>query len=157
MVFAFLINLYITGIFAFAGFALPTQKLMPSNYYKIQNPKRLKNWYQKLGVENFRKFLLATFWKNEERHKRFFDGTAKGIEVFSIQTKKAEFGHLIPFVLISVLCIFLIKTQMWYLIGVTMIINIFFNFYPIILQRHHRTRIARLGKLLARKKSSSEI
>lgn len=148
---AFLINLFITGIFAFAGFALPTEKLMPASYYKIHQPKQVKSWYQKSGTATFRKFLLVTVWRDKEFQKTFFDGTIDGIQTFETQTKKSEFGHLIPFICITVLCVFFIKTKMWILIFVTMLINIIFNFYPIILQRHHRMRLARFKKILAAK------
>jgi len=151
IIFAFLINLFFTGVFALAGFALPTEKLMPEKYYTIHHPKKLKSWFQKLGVAAFRNFLLATVWKKKEMQKGYFNGTVEGFASFEQKTKKSEFGHLIPLVLITVFCFFLIKTKMWVLIGVTMIINIIFNFYPIPLQRHHRMRLQRMKKIMERK------
>jgi len=151
ILFAFLINLFFTGVFALAGFALPTEKLMPQIYYTIHHPKKLKSWFQKLGVAAFRNFLLATVWKKKEMQKGYFNGTVEGFASFEQKTKKSEFGHLIPLVLITVFCFFLIKTKMWVLIIVTMIINIIFNFYPIPLQRHHRMRLQRMKKIMERK------
>lgn len=146
--FAALINLFITGVFAFGVFALPIEKFLPTAYYKINNPKNLKHWFGKLGVERFRAFLLATFWKKKEMQKGYFDGTTEGLKIFEIKTKKSEFGHLMPFIILTILCILLVKTQQWYLIVFTMFINIIFNFYPIPLQRHHRMRLARMKKIL---------
>lgn len=151
VLFAFLINLFFTGVFALAGFALPTEKLMPQKYYIIHHPKKLKLWFQKLGVEAFRNFLLATVWKKKEMQKDYFNGTVDGIASFEQKTKKSEFGHLLPLIVITIFCVFLIKTKMWILIIVTMIINIIFNFYPIPLQRHHRMRLLRLKKIMERK------
>lgn len=145
---AFVVNLFFTGIFALAGFALPTENLMPQKYYKIHNPKKLKSWFQKLGVEAFRKFLLATVWKKKEMQKGYFNGKIEGITSFEQRTKKSEFGHLIPLILITVFCVFLIKTKMWVLIVSTMIVNIIFNLYPVILQRHHRMRLQRMKKIM---------
>lgn len=57
---AWLLTLFITGIFALSGFALPTQVLLPENYYFISAPKNLSLIYKLLKVEIFRKLLLAT-------------------------------------------------------------------------------------------------
>lgn len=149
--FALIFNLYITGIFAFAGFALPTENLMPSQYYKISNAQRLKYWFQQLNGELFRKFLLATVWKNKDQQKKYFDGTINGIKHFETQTKKSEFGHLIPLFLITALCFYLAFLKMWWCIFFTMIVNTIFNFYPVLLQRHHRSRLARMEKILIQK------
>ncbi len=148
---ALIINLFVTGIFAFAGFALPTEKLMPSKYYEINNPKKLKFWFEKLKGEWFRKFLLATFWKSKDQQKSYFDGTISGINHFEIQTKKSEFGHLIPFFLITVVCVYFAIRGFWWAIFFTMLVNVIFNFYPILLQRHHRSRLARMKKILIQK------
>ncbi len=146
--FAMLINLFFTGVFAFAGFALPTENIMPQKYYTIHAPKKLKSWFQKLGVERFRKFLLTTVWRKKEMQKNYFNGKLDGIKSFEQHTKKSEFGHLIPLILITIFCVFLIKTEMWILISATMIINIIFNFYPVVLQRHHRMRLQRMEKIM---------
>ena len=66
---AWIINLFITGIFAFSGFALPTQKLLPESFYTVRNPSALKKIYQSLNVNLFRTFLLATVWRNKEMRK----------------------------------------------------------------------------------------
>lgn len=148
---ALIFNLFITGIFAFAGFALPTERLMPLKYYEISNSKILKFWFEKLKVELFREFLLATVWKNKQQQKKFFDGTIGGIKHFEVQTQKSEFGHLIPFFLISIVCVYLAKRGFWWAVFFTMLVNVIFNFYPILLQRHHRSRLARMKKILIQK------
>ena len=138
---AWVINMFITGIFAFSGFAFPTQKLMPSDYYQIRDPSQLKKIYQTLKVESFRKFLLATFWKNQKQRNRYFDGKKGGMEHLVTETQKAEFGHLIPFVIITLISFYLIVTGMIMLGSFTFAFNWIGNFYPIILQRHHRMRV----------------
>lgn len=148
---ALIFNLFITGIFAFAGFALPTEKLMPSKYYEINNSKNLKYWFDKLKGEWFRKFLLATFWKSKDQQKKYFNGTISGIKHFEIQTTKSEFGHLIPFFLISMVCVYLAMRGFWWAVFFTMLVNVIFNFYPILLQRHHRSRLVRMKKILIQK------
>ena len=143
-VLAFLTNLFITGGFAFAGFALPTERLLADSYYKIKKPSKLKSIYHFFRVDFFRKFLLATFWKNKAQRKKYFNGRADGIKNLETQSKKSEFGHLIPFLLISAVSVYFIFIGYVELGLLTFFINWIGNWYPIILQRHHRMRISRL-------------
>lgn len=138
---AIFINICITEIFAFSGFALPTYQLLPKSYYVINNSRSLKNYYHNLKVNWFHTFLLGTFWKKQEQRKKFFNGKRSNLDHFIIETKKAEFGHLIPFILINLLAIVYIAMQLYFLAIFTVTINVIFNFYPIILQRYHRMRI----------------
>ena len=151
LIIALIFNLFITGIFAFAGFALPTEKIMPTKYFEIKDPKKVNFWFKKLKVESFRKFLLATVWRKKTDQKKFFDGTISGIKDFERQTQKSEFGHLIPFFLITILCVYFAVLGFWWAVFITMLINVIFNFYPILLQRHHRGRLTRLKKILIQK------
>lgn len=138
---AWIINMFITGIFAFAGFAFPTQRLMPKAYYKIYQPELLTKIHNILGVEIFRKFLLATVWRNKKQRKKFFNGKRDGIAVLEEQSMKSEFGHLIPLVILTFVSVYLIVIGLVELGILCMLINIIGNFYPILLQRHHRMRI----------------
>lgn len=151
-IFGCILNLMITGISAFLGFALPTQKLLPDSYYQIKNVKLLKSAYNIFQVELFRLFLLATFWKKKKQQKNYFNGRLDGIAHFKTQTKKSEFGHLIPLIALTILCVFLVIKDFKKLALVTFIINIFFNGYPILLQRHHRMRLLRFETVLERRK-----
>lgn len=148
---AWLINMFITGIFAFAGFAFPTQKLLPKSYYKIYHPKKLKKIYKILRVDLFRQMLLATLWKSKTQRKKYFNGKKSGIPNLIKQSMKSEFGHLIPFVIISFISAYLIAIGLIKLGIFTLLINFMGNFYPIILQRHHRMRIEIIRKRQQRK------
>ena len=99
---AWIINMFITGIFAFSGFAFPTQKLLPKSYYKIFYPKRLKNIYRVLRVDLFRQMLLATLWKSKKQRKKYFNGKKNGIPNLIEQSMKSEFGHFIPFIIVFI-------------------------------------------------------
>ncbi|MGK0364022.1 MAG: hypothetical protein ACI85O_001076 [Saprospiraceae bacterium] len=147
----FIFNLFVTGIFAFAVFALPVERLLPESYYRIKTPKKLNNFGKRIGIEAFRKFLLATVWKDKNKQKGFFDGTAAGLEGFDVNTKKSDFGHLFPLFLLSIIVIILCFYGKWLMAFTTMIINIIFNFYPVILQRMHRARTARMWAILKRR------
>ena len=151
---ALILNLYITGIFAFAVFAFPSQKLLPKSYYLIRNSTKLKRIFKILKVDWFRNFLLATFWKSEKQRNKYFDGTASGLDHLEIQSMKSEFGHLIPFIIILAVSFWLIAIGQSVLGIFCILINVFFNFYPVVLQRHHRMRIALLRKIQQHRSTS---
>jgi hypothetical protein len=138
---AWVINLYITGIFAFAGFAWPTQKLLPRSYYQIHNPRTLKKIYALLKVHLFKKFLLATFWRSQKQQKKYFNGKRTGIQTLVKQSMKSEFGHLIPFLILNIAGVYLIAINLYGLGLFTILLNLIGNMYPILLQRQHRMRI----------------
>ena len=152
IILAILVNLFVTGIFAFAGFIYPTERLLPRSYYQIHNVSFQKKIYKLFKVEIFRKFLLATVWRKKEMQKTHFDGTKSGIDNLILQSKKSEFGHLIPFILLLLLSYYFEIIGKSNVAGITQIINIFFNFYPILLQRQHRMRIQLIRERQTRKK-----
>lgn len=141
---SFLLNLYITGVFAFPGFVFPTNRLLKSSYYKIKNTKYLLKIYKYIGVDVYRSGLLIVFWGRSKNRLKYFNGTRSGLQNFIYQSKQSEFGHLSAFVLILLMSIILFFYGYIQLGIITILINIFGNFYPLILQRYHRIRIERI-------------
>lgn len=141
---AALLVLFVTGIFAFVGFAYPTNLLLGNAYYHIKNKARLKKWYQFLHLELFRKFLLVTFWSKEQKRKQFFDGSKTGLTNLNYQTKQAEFGHLAAFVALVIISIFALFKSFFALALSCLILNVLCNLYPVILQRYHRMRLQKI-------------
>lgn len=148
---AFLLNLFITGIFALLGFAYPTSNLLPSAYYRIRNPQQLTFFYRVLGVERFRWLLLLFFWGKQKNRKRYFDGTRAGLQHFEMQTRQSEFGHLAALVTIGLVSVYILYKGHTAIFGFTTLINVVGNFYPILLQRHHRIQIARIQRVWDRR------
>jgi len=145
---SFLLTLYITGMFAFPGFAYPTHQALAKSYYQIKNPKRLTRIFNLLKVEYFRKGILFAFWGKEKNRKKYFNGTRDGLRNFIYQSKQSEFGHLAAGVTIFLCSIVLLIKGFWMMFILMNIINLIGNLYPVILQRHHRIRIGRLeGRL----------
>tara|TARA_B100001109_G_C18864333_1_gene476042 strand:+ start:640 stop:1206 length:567 start_codon:yes stop_codon:yes gene_type:complete len=138
---ACLINLFITGFWAFLGFVFPTHKLLPLHYYNQIHVKRVNRLYKILNGEQFRLFLLATFWKSKKQRAKYFNGKKNGIEEMIFQSKQAEFGHLAALILILISCILLVINNYWKAVMICLCINIIFNFYPVLLQRKLRSRI----------------
>jgi hypothetical protein len=150
-----MLNLFVTGIFAFVGFVFPTNKLLPQSYYRLKNPVLLRKVYGWLGVSYFRKMLLATFWGKEKNRKKYFDGTKAGLANFDYQTRQSEFGHVAAFVAITGLSVLLLFYGHHTAFALAMAINILANFYPIILQRTHRIQLEKLSQRLNRQISTS--
>ena len=143
-VLAFLFNLFLTGIFAFIGFVYPTNKLLPASYYKIYNPYLLKKCYSFLLVGVFRKGRLLLFWGINKNRKKYFKGTKTDVDNLIYQSKQSEFGHFIPFVLSFFLSFKFLNQGLIFAFIMSMLVNIIANFYPVLLQRHHRMRINRI-------------
>lgn len=145
---SFLANLFILGAFAFLGFAWPTYKLLPEKYYIINQPKELLSFSKYIGVPIFQKFLLLTFWRKKSMQTSYFNGTKTGIKTFIIESKRSEFGHLIPFIIITILFIWSMIQEGFWIAFYLQTLNIISNFYPIMLQRSHRARTQRLEKII---------
>ena len=144
---AWVYNLFVTGVFAFAGFAYPTQRLLPPAYYRIHRPARLDWWYRRLGVAYFRSALLATLWRGKEQSARYFNGRRDGVAQLREQSEKSEFGHLIPLVILTGVSSWLVASGATWLALATQVINVIGNLYPVLLQRFHRMRLQRLERL----------
>jgi hypothetical protein len=144
VVIAYLLTLFVTGVFAFVGFAYPTSRLLPNAYYKIKNPRALNRTFKILGVKYFQALLLLTFWGTKKNRIKYFNGTKAGLNNFIYQTKQSEFGHFAAFIIITALSLILLVYGYSLLVLFITIINIIGNLYPIILQRSHRIRIEKI-------------
>jgi len=113
-------------------------------YYKIRYPKQLLKFGEIIGVHLFQKFLLLTFWRDKNQRKRYFDGTKAGIRNWIKESKSSEIGHLIPYTILFGLSIWSLLLGFWKMALINFILNIFANFYPIVLQRMHRARINKI-------------
>jgi len=148
LIISFILNLFITGIFAFPGFAFETSRLLPNGYYQVRHPKLLGSVYKILGVKFFRAFLLFAFWGKEKNRKKYFDGTKAGLENFDIQTRQSEFGHLVALITILLVSALLLLRGHRHLFILTTAINFISNFYPVVLQRVHRIQIQRVTTIM---------
>lgn len=150
-IFSILLNVFITGIFAFVGFCYPTNRLLPASYYRIKNVQKVTSLYNGLGVKYFKSMLLIFFWGKEKNRKRYFNGTRSGLNHFNFQTKQSEFGHLAAFLALLATAFYLLFCEHFVIALLTTVINIIGNFYPIVLQRVHRIQIERILKILKQK------
>lgn len=140
---AFLLNLFVTGVFAFLGFVYPTHRLLPDRYYRIHHASTLNLIYQFMKVDIFKKALLFFYWGKKENRKKYFNGTKGGIHSFVYETKQSEFGHLGAFLVLLFLAVYLGVSGYLVMTAVILLINIIGNLYPVILQRFHRMRLSK--------------
>ena len=146
LIISFLLTLFITGIFAFIGFAYPSSRILSDSYYEIKSPKVLNSISKVLRIKYFRLLLIFAFWGRKANRKKYFNGTKKGLINFVYQTKQSEFGHLGAFFIIIILSFILLIHGYIFLVIITTLINILGNLYPVILQRSHRMRIEKITK-----------
>jgi len=144
LIISFLLTIFITGVFAFIGFAYPSSRILSDRYYEIKNPKVLNYISKVFGIKYFRFFLLFSFWGRKNNRKKYFNGTKKGLGNFIFQTKQSEFGHLGAFVVIIISSFILLVHGYIFIVIIITLINILGNAYPIILQRSHRMRIEKI-------------
>ena len=150
-IFAILLCLYVTGVFAFVGFQFPTHKLLPQSYYRIKNPKLVLAIHKYMGVKYFNIFLMAVIWGKPKNRKKFFDGTRAGLDNLIYQTKQSEFGHIGAFAILLCLSIWIGYLGHYKMVFLISILNILGNLYPVLLQHKHRVRIDRMAKVLKKR------
>lgn len=138
---AYLLSLFVTGVFAFAGFAFPTHRLLPASYFTVQHPHRIQWMYQAFGLRYFKKLLLLFFWGKKKHKQSFFNGRRSGLAQLDWESRQAETGHLLPFIVLNVLSFVLLGFGYGTMALFVIVINGIGNAYPVILQRHHRMRL----------------
>lgn len=139
--YAAFLNLCATGVFAFIGFVYPTHRLLAESYYLNIDRNSIERIYVIFGVKAFRYLLLLFFWGHKKQRLKYFNGKKSGIKNFIYQTKQSEFGHFAAFFSLLISSIYLLFLGHLSLALWTGTINLIGNFYPIILQRHHRARL----------------
>ncbi|MGB0425234.1 MAG: hypothetical protein ACPGED_12965, partial [Flavobacteriales bacterium] len=103
------------------------------------------------------KALMFFIWGKAKNRKHFFDGTKTGLKNFIYQSKQSEFGHILAFILVQACALIVAIKGNLLLLAITTAINVIFNLYPVILQRHHRARIQAVMARIGNKVHSREV
>jgi hypothetical protein len=146
---AVFVNLFVTGIFTIV-YSFPAYRLLPKRYYSIKNPGLLKLCGQIIKIESFKKLLIRTIWNKKQNKNHFFNGSRNGFDDMEITTMKSEFGHFIGFCIVMIITILIGIRNSGTIAIMILVVNIFFNFYPFMLQRFHRLRLNELKKRLGK-------
>lgn len=143
---AFLLNLFVTGVFAFLSFAYPISKLFANTFYTNVKATRIELLYKRLGVKNFKILLMFFYWGRTKHRNEFFSGGKGGIAALDFRSKQAEIGHFLPFVVLLLMAVFLFVHGDISLSIFIFVFNLVGNFFPILLQRQLRVRLQFLRK-----------
>ncbi|TSD67818.1 hypothetical protein FFF34_010650 [Inquilinus sp. KBS0705] len=122
-------------------------QLFPSGRMQLSNNPE---FYQRLGVKFIRKFVQNGDWvnklirKSQPHHKLIkAKGSAAGYMGTLIMYERF---HLLCFFFFMLTAVYAIAVHLYMWSVLTLLSNIIYNFYPIILQQYNRTRIARISK-----------
>jgi hypothetical protein len=131
-------SISLSTIFIILGIIIPAYKILPANYYKIGQPTMLKLICKIIGVKLFGKIIVFLFYNKQKIKATYFGNTQDKLNAFITKTERNEFGHFVPFLLISLISIYLVFINRSIFIPSIMLTNVLVNLYPVLLQRHHR-------------------
>ncbi len=119
-------------------------------YFNQHTWERRGKIYIYLGVDAFRKILVLIGWEKLIRKSNPIEKNTQTLINLHHQTKKSELGHLLIFLIVLAVNIY-VALRFGALKSVWLfVLNILLNFYPVILQRYNRPRIERAIELSKR-------
>ncbi|WP_102125990.1 hypothetical protein [Deinococcus planocerae] len=109
---------------------------------------RVRPWepglYRRLGVLGYRRLLRRVGWERFRRGATGFDGRRASLPAYERATREAEFSHLLLAGLGTGLVAGAVARRAWNAAGWLLGANLFFQVYPVMLQRTMRARLERL-------------
>jgi hypothetical protein len=122
---------------------------IPENYFLLNPFERSGRFYLKAGIRTFRRFLILSGIEKMNWLVNF-NGRRTNLQLLLQGTRQAESDHLISFMAICILMLYT-TVQGWFVVtGWLVVVNLFANLYPVMLQRYNRGRILRLMAELER-------
>lgn len=117
-----------------------TKAPLTSSYFSTKPWEKDGQLYEWFGVNIFRKVLVWVGWEKMNKKSNTVKKTSASLKQLEQFTRQAEFGHTLIFIIVCILCGFIIllynlKTSFWLLL-----LNIPFHVYPVIVQRYNRPR-----------------
>ncbi len=146
--FALLSNCLIVSWVALAGQFVSF--ILGSRYYQIRHFEQEGQLYEKAGTGFFQMLVGRGPWAILNPTLRFHGKVAQLAELEK-EMRKAEGGHLVAFIAVTLATVFA-AVQGWLdVAGWLLLFNVPFNLYPVMLQRRNRARIHRiLARLVGR-------
>jgi len=123
---------------------------LTSPYFEPKSFERGGWSYRSLGVVAFGKILKALKWDKTGRRAQF-DGSPASIVMLENETRSAEAGHGIIFLLMLGLALYVLARGWWDAAGWLTLFNFIFNAYPVMLQRYNRIRLVRIMQRMNRR------
>ena len=146
--FALLANWLIVSWVALAGQFVSF--VLGSSYYRIRPFEQEGHLYEKVGTRLFQKLVGRGPWTILNPTLRF-SGKVAQLSDLEKEMHKAEAGHLLAFLTVSLATVFAASRGWLDAVGWLLLFNIPFNLYPVMLQRRNRARIQRIQARLTLK------
>lgn len=109
---------------------------------------RVRPWepplYRRLGVLGYRRLLRLSGWERFRREAVGFDGRRGSLAAYEEATREAEASHLLLGGIGTLLVLGAALRRAWGAAGWLLGANLFFQVYPVMLQRTMRARVERL-------------
>jgi hypothetical protein len=124
---------------------------LTSPYYNDKPWELRGKIYESIGINIYRKLLVWTGWEKLRKKSDPIEKNTNTLINMHYRTKQSELGHIIIFIVVLGLIVFVefkfvILKSLWLLT-----LNILINLYPILLQRYNRPRIERAINLSRRR------
>ena len=143
-IFAFLINWLVMSWVAMMG-QFVTFPFLPSTYYEIKPFEQSGQVYERLGVSIFKKIVRRGPLTVFSPTLRFpAERSVSALKTLENEMRKAETSHLAIFCLILLLVGYALVKGWFDAVAWLLLFNIFFNGYPVMLQRYNRLKIRKL-------------
>ncbi|MFB9994440.1 hypothetical protein ACFFLM_21015 [Deinococcus oregonensis] len=110
---------------------------------------RVRHWevgiYRALGVMRYRQLLRWVGWERFRRSAQGFSGQRASLVTYERATREAEFSHVLLAGIGFGLMLAAAALGRWNAAAWLLATNLFFQVYPVLLQRTMRARLQRLG------------
>lgn len=123
---------------------------LSSSYYTEKSWEQNGKFYEKFGVNFFRKLLVLSGWEKFNKKANPVRNDLNALKHLEYRTRQSELGHLIILFIVMGFTIFVavkfsFGDSIWLLL-----LNVILNLYPIFLQRYNRPRLNRAIRLAMR-------
>ncbi|MBU3161163.1 hypothetical protein KPL37_15690 [Clostridium frigoris] len=121
---------------------------LKSSYFDSHPIEMEGKIYKYIGVHIFRKLLVFSGWERSRKKENPIRKSLILLEYYEYRTRTSEFGHTIIAIIIFFISVYVCKAYSYKNIIWLTVFNIFFNIYPITVQRYNRPRVRRVIKNL---------
>lgn len=140
--FAWVVNLML--MLCLQAFTGTVQPGLTADYYALRKWESGGRIYKYVGVNIYRKLLVWVGWERLNKKERPVNKSPEALKNLEYASRQSEFSHLIIFMIVMVLSLYVavtfgIRKAAWLLI-----LNILLNLYPIMVQRYNRPRFKRV-------------
>jgi hypothetical protein len=146
-VFAFLFNWLLIAWVSLAGQFVPIT--LGRGYHRIRKFERDGRIYEQLGVRYFSRLVRRGPLTVLSPTLRF-SGQVDALPRLEFETCKAEAGHMLAFLLVTLAAGYAALRGRWEAAGWLMLFNLPLNLYPVLLQRYNRARIEKIRGRMGR-------